>query len=581
MSVDDIVETVSALRRIGGEPESIEVKSGAGGLPKSVRETLSAFSNTAGGTVIVGLDEARGFTAVRLDEPTSLRDRLVQMARDELTPPIQIGTEVVPFEGGTLVIADVPAAREDQRPVFVTTQGVSNGSYLRSGDGDHRMSEGELALVMANRTQPRYDVEPVPGTSLSDLDRDSVLRTLQRVRRGSPTLARESEPEALHRIGVLAEPDESSPLTLAGLLTFGVYPQQQFPQLMVSVVVHPPEGERGVRFLDNATLRGSVPEIVDQSLRMLRRNLAARAENSDTGRVDRIEFPMAAIREAIVNALLHRDYSPVTRGTQVQVELFPENLTVRSPGGLYGNVSIDDLGTQGVSSSRNATLASLLSDTYMPNAAELVAENRSSGIRTMFETTRAEGLPRPQFRSTVTSFVVTFERSQLLGSETRAWIARVAPGLPTPAHEIAVAMLRHDYVTNASLRQWGVDRFDATRVLHDLVATGIAVKEGGRRYAQYVLDPSLRGGTAAQPTLWPVDDVAPLAGGRAAIESALRSAGEASASELRERTELSRPTIQHHVRALIDARLVEPLGAPTSPKRRYRWIGPTAQEQPR
>jgi ATP-dependent DNA helicase RecG len=503
------------------------------------------------------------------------------MARNELTPPIQVGTDLVEFEGGVLVVADVPLAPADQRPVFVTSQGVSTGSYLRSGDGDHRMSEGELALVMSNRGQPRYDLEPVPGTSVDDLDRDSLLRTLQRVRRDSPTLARSSELESLHRIGVVSEVDESAPLTLAGLLTFGVYPQQQFPQLMVSVVVHPPERDRGVRFLDNATLRGPIPDIVDQSLRMLRRNLAARADMTESGRVDRIEYPMAAIREAVVNAVLHRDYSPGTRGTQVQVELFPDRLTIRSPGGLYGNVTLDELGTEGISSSRNATLASLLSDTYMPNAAELVAENRSSGIRTMLEATRAEGLPRPQFRSSVSSFVVTLERSALLSAEARAWIARVAPGLPTPAHEIGLAMLRHDYVTNASLRQWGLDRVEASRVLHDLVAAGFAVKEGGRRYAQYVLDPSVREGRPPQDTRW-TSAVAPAAvEPRSLVADALRRVGEASAAELVSSTGLARTTVNTYLRELIDEGLAESSDAVRSPKRRYRWRDAADQEQPR
>ncbi|MEK8228528.1 ATP-binding protein [Oerskovia sp. M15] len=114
---------------------------------------------------------------------------------------------------------------------------------------------------------------------------------------------------------------------------------------------------------------------------MLRRNLATRAVMGDTGRTDRLEFPLEGVREALVNALMHRDYSGITRGTQVQVELFPDRLVVRSPGGLYGGIAIDQLGEEGVSSSRNTVLASLLADAYMPNDTQLVAENRSSGCR--------------------------------------------------------------------------------------------------------------------------------------------------------------------------------------------------------
>ena len=81
--------------------------------------------------------------------------------------------------------------------------------------------------------------------------------------------------------------------------------------------------------------------------------------------------------------------------------------------------------------------------------------------------------------------------SELLNPEVRRWIAGLHAQLPTPAHEIALAMLRENYLTNEMLRQWGVDRIAAGQVLRDLVDQGLAVKEGGRRYAQYVLDPAV------------------------------------------------------------------------------------------
>ena len=340
MSESDVAQTLAVLRRIRGEPERVEVKRAAHGVPASLRATLSAFSNTGGGTVLLGVDEAADFAVVDLPDAVALRDSVARMARDDLTPALQITSEIVEVEGGLVVAVTVPPVAADRQPVYVTTKGVSTGSYLRTSDGDRRMTEAEVGLVFANRVQPRYDHEMVPGTTIADLDRDAVARTMQRVRRSSTALARADEQVVLRRIGVIAEADPDSAVTLAGLLTFGTYPQEHFPQLMATVVVHPPDTDGGVRFLDSAAMRGAIPEIVQGTLDLLRRHVAARAVMSDQGRTDRLEFPLLAVREAIVNALLHRDYSGVTRGTQVQVDLHPDRLEIRSPGGLYGGVSV-------------------------------------------------------------------------------------------------------------------------------------------------------------------------------------------------------------------------------------------------
>ncbi|ACZ31868.1 putative transcriptional regulator [Xylanimonas cellulosilytica DSM 15894] len=572
MLAAEVAQLLDALRRIGGEPETVEVKRAAGGLPASLSATLSAFSQSDGGVIVLGVDEESEFSVVPLSNPVALRNELAQMARDKMTPPLTISTDVVEVDGGQVVVAQVPPVSADLRPVFVTSQGISRGSYIRAGDdGDRHLTEAEIGLLIANRTQPCYDSEPVPGTSLRDLDRESVARTLQRVRASSATLARVDDAVALRRIGVLASADDDAEVTLGGLLVFGEYPQAHFPQLMVSAVVHPPAGDQDMRFLDNASIRGSIPEMVQATVSMIRRNLAARAVVTERGRSDQLEFPLVAVREAVVNALMHRDYSPATRGTQVQVDLFADRLEVRSPGGIFGGISVEDLGEEGVSSSRNGVLASLLSDAYLPASDSVVAENRASGVPTMIQVARDHGLPRPVFRSTVSSFVANMNRSQLLAPEVRAWIASLGIAGLTTVHEIALAMLRNGSVTNAELRQWGVDRIESGRVLRDLVERRLAIKEGGRRYARYVLDPSALTSTphrAARPAN------APTRSELASVVAALRARpGEVAAREIALATSLSRPTVAKHLNLLIAEGRVEAHGLPRSPARTYRWIG--------
>ncbi|MFD0518159.1 helix-turn-helix domain-containing protein [Paractinoplanes durhamensis] len=132
-------------------------------------------------------------------------------------------------------------------------------------------------------------------------------------------------------------------------------------------------------------------------------------------------------------------------------------------------------------------------------------------------------------------------------------------------------MLRDDYLTNEMLRQWGVDRVAAGQVLRDLVDQGLAVKEGGRRYAQYVLDPAASGQSRAPDLFSALSPQSPPG-----VAEALKARGEATASELVEITGLSRNAVLNHLRGLAKAETIEVVGPTQSPKRRYRWIAPDA-----
>lgn len=118
-------------------------------------------------------------------------------------------------------------------------------------------------------------------------------------------------------------------------------------------------------------------------------------------RYDLFDFPPVAVREAITNAVMHRDYSPEARGTQVQVDLFTDRLEVRNPGGLYGAVTVDILGTDGISSSRNLALSRILESTpYLDDG--FVAENRGSGYQEILD------MPPPEVRNSLIRFACCF-----------------------------------------------------------------------------------------------------------------------------------------------------------------------------
>lgn len=100
-------------------------------------------------------------------------------------------------------------------------------------------------------------------------------------------------------------------------------------------------GPEGERFLENVTVDGPIPVILQEVTAALRRNMSRAAIVRGLGREDRYDYPTEVIRELVTNALMHRDYSPESRGTQVQIELYPDRLVVKNEGGLSGGVTVD------------------------------------------------------------------------------------------------------------------------------------------------------------------------------------------------------------------------------------------------
>ena len=196
-------------------------------------------------------------------------------------------------------------------------------------------------------------------------------------------------------------------ITLMAVMLFSPYPQAYFPQLCITAVVVPGtelgvEGSAGERFLDNQRIEGSIPEMLDAAIAFVRRNMRTKTiVNPETGkREDRTDYPITAVREAVLNSLVHRDYSIHTEGMPIQIVMFDDRIEIRNPGGIYGRIKVDQLGKV-QPDTRNPVLATALEVLG-------VTENRYSGIPTIRKELKKNGLPEPIFEDRRGQFSVTF-----------------------------------------------------------------------------------------------------------------------------------------------------------------------------
>ncbi|HET9080603.1 MAG TPA: ATP-binding protein [Trebonia sp.] len=490
---------LARLRRLGNDHSTCEVKKSQGGLPVSIWETISAFANAQGGTIILGVDEKRGFNVGGVHDPGAIESALGSVCGD-LEPAVRADIHTVLVDDKAVVVAEIPPVARDQRPCHKRSLGPWAGSRLRVSDGDRKLTDYEISVLIANRAAQHYDSAPVSQARIDNLDRDALAGFIKRIRdtRGQIFTDRPDE-QVLTMLNVLVVHEDRLVPSLAGLLAFGIYPQQFEPQLNVTVVVYPTSqagvpGPRGERFIENRSVDGSIPVMVSETIRILKRNMRRRSVVSGLFRTDEWEYPEEVLREAIVNALVHRDLSEYARGMQVQVELYPDRFVVRNPGGLYGPVEITSLGISTVSSSRNRILLKILEDTALGDG-HMVCENRGTGIARMRIALTRAGMEPPTFIDEIGIFEAEIPNHALLDRDALDWLTSISDSPLTQAQMTALVLMRNGgQLTNTSFRAaTGVqDSRVAYKEMKELVDRGLVDQfgKGGSTYYELAAGPS-------------------------------------------------------------------------------------------
>lgn len=482
-----VQETILDLRQHASDMTEVEVKLGAGGCP-NLGPTLCAFGNTpGGGTIIIGLDEADGFSLTGVADPAAMEHAIASQARLAVTPPVQVSFDEAIVDGATLVIVTVSSLPSNQRPCR-----HHGNAYLRQADGDYVMSEQEIQQILALRERPRFDAQAIDGTTIDDLDPLLVREFLASARGTSRRLANQPDAEVLQRRAIVA-PDGAR-LTLAGLYALGSYPQQFAPNLSITAAVQL-DPRTGERTRDLVHLDGPIPDLLEGAMEWVQRNThtTVRFGTDGHGR-DEAEIPMIAVRELVANALVHRDLGPHTQSKRVELRLVDERLVITNPGGLYG-VSRQQLGTPSGKSAVNEFLYDICKLTRTPSGARVI-EGEGGGIREVQRVLRSANMQPPKFIDSGVSFTVLLPRHSLLSLTDVSWLANHDPegNLDVMQRQILSSMRHGQVWTNSLVRAEfaPIDSTEARAALQGLVAAGFATTTGERGQTTYAIADSWR-----------------------------------------------------------------------------------------
>ena len=349
-----------------------------------------------GGTILFGIDESN-FEVCGVYDANDLQKKVNAKCK-EMVPNVRAHMSVCTIEDRQVVSAEIPGVDYSQRPVYYSGKGISKGSYIRSGDSDEPMSEYEVYKYQAYK-KGIHDEQRVVEDGWIIRNEERLEQYLNAVKKDRPNLFSALQD---HEILKMMKVEKNTYPTIAGLMVFSEYPQGAFPNFCVTAVAVPgpnrgDEINEMIRFTDNRRITGSIPEMLEETIGFIEKNSRRRTIIDQNGRrADEPEYPLRAVRELVLNALIHRDYSMYTENAPIRVEMFSDRLEITNSGGIYGRMPVEKLGYDSPET-RNSVLTNILEKLGY-------SENRYSGIPVIRNEMRKRGLPAPEFIDTHREF---------------------------------------------------------------------------------------------------------------------------------------------------------------------------------
>jgi len=426
-------------------------------------ETLVAFANADGGTILIGLGTAG--TLLEEVEPEHL-EALLLRAQGMCRPPVTTGWQPLDTGRGTAIAISVPRSPE--------LHSLLDGRVLlRSGTKNRPLSGEEIRHLASAKGTGEYEQEVVHGATEADLDGEIIAEYAAKRRLRGPRGEKLSSTELLSDSGAV---DAEGKLTVGGLLLFGQNPQRMLPQSGAVLVrfagTQPTSGEGLPGYMRREEINGSLSHVIETLWNAIWEEMRHESVISGLKREERPEYPPFAVREAVVNAVAHRDYR--LSGRKIEVRMFDDRMEIISPGGLPGHITLDNIVEEHFS--RNPRIVKGLY--YWGFIEEL-----GLGIDRMIDEMIQAGHPAPEFEARPFIFKVT------LRNVRERPVTKWAQGLNERQIKALAYLQEHNRITNREYQNLCPDVTPETLRLDlaDMVNKGLLLRVGAKKGTYYIL----------------------------------------------------------------------------------------------
>ncbi len=437
-------------------------------VARDVAETLSAFANADGGTLLLGVDDDGNVSGV--DFPKD-RLRVIQYApKNLIKPPLRANINEISFQGKRLFLFTVNWMPDVYQ--------LTDGRYLlRIGDSNTPFPADQIELLKSGKRKAIFESRIEPSASWNDISKELVVDFGKRI-------GIDKSPEEISFEYRLIDYDNGNPkFKLATLLLFGKDPLRWHPRCGVDFIKY--EGTerkvgRELNIIKRARIESPLVKLVEETYKTIFAQIKERQYLHDLFFVEKFEYPTFAWQEAIVNAVAHRDYS--IQGLSIEVWMFDDRIEIRSPGLPPEPVTLERiLRRERVHASRNPLIVRVLTDLgYMRETGE--------GIPRMFEEMEKNGLYPPKIEIVADSlFSVILKNQPMYSIDDLEWLEQFKGANLNPNQKRMLLFARaheNSFTSRNYQRVCGVDIYGASKEIKEMVKKGIVElpKKRGRIY---------------------------------------------------------------------------------------------------
>ena len=364
------------------EGKTLEFKENASSLTGIVK-TVVAFANTAGGTIVVGVED-KTKKIVGLADPLEDEMRIINKISETVHPSVYPNIDIQSYRGKTLILIHVAYSAG---PHYFTKESTKT-AYIRFGSTNRAADENTLKNLMLISKNITFDEAICPGALEEDSDWDALNKAFRKVHK-------EVTSHKAQSLGICS-PQNPERASNGGVLLFGKERSRFFPDAIIRCVRFLGL-TRGEKTLDHTIIVAHLPKAVDDVVHFIAKNTKISSRIGKIKRIETPEYPPIAIREAVINAIVHADYS--ITGASIIVAIFDDRIEITNPGGVPYGLTLQEA-LAGSTRTRNRVITKTFHHLK-------IVEQWGSGLQKIITACTNNGLREPKFEETGSQFRIT------------------------------------------------------------------------------------------------------------------------------------------------------------------------------